>query len=226
MDQQQIDKATTFLTTEHFVLQGLRSGTIMEANGRVSNYMTVVSSALVALAFVAQLSEGKFFVQFGLAILPIVVYVGFTTFVRLIQLRMADFLYVQATNRLRRFYLDVAPDAAPYLSASAFDDIRGIVYSASGIKNLEFKPGSMRFQRLITSSGQVEVVNSFLVGVFAALLAQFFELPGALTAVIAVMSGLIAYYLHYAYDTRVVRAVNAQMEFRFPTPAPEDTKAE
>jgi hypothetical protein len=226
MDQKQIDKATTFLTTEHLAIQNMRSGTITEANGRVSNYMTVVSSALVALAFVAQLSEGKFFVQFGLAILPIVVYVGFTTFVRLIQLRMADFLYVQATNRLRRFYLDVAPDAAPYLSASAFDDIRGIVYSASGIKNLEFKPGSMRFQRLITSSGQVEVVNSFLVGVFAGLLAQFFDLPRVLTVVIAVAFTVIGYILHYAYDARVTKAVNQQMEFRFPTPAPEDTRAE
>jgi hypothetical protein len=225
MDEKQIERATSFLTTEHFVLQGLRSSTIMEANGRVSNYMTVDSSALVALAFVAQLSEGRFFIQFGFAILPIVVYVGFTTFVRLIQLRMADFLYIQATNRVRRFYLEVAPEVEPYLSASSFDDIKGVVYSASGIKNLEMNPGSMRFQRLITSSGQVEVVNSFIVGVFAGLLAQFFDLPGAVTAVIAVMGGLIAYTLHYMYDGRVVKAVNQQMEFRFPTPA-EDAKSE
>ena len=43
-----------FLTTEHFVLQTARAGTIQEANGRATLFVSAVSSAAVALGFVAQ----------------------------------------------------------------------------------------------------------------------------------------------------------------------------
>lgn len=49
-------RLTQFLTTEHFTLQGLRSGTISEANGRLGHYLSAVGSGVVALAFAADVS--------------------------------------------------------------------------------------------------------------------------------------------------------------------------
>jgi hypothetical protein len=43
----------TVLTTEHFVLQTARGGTIGEANGRAAVYLGALSTALIALGFVA-----------------------------------------------------------------------------------------------------------------------------------------------------------------------------
>jgi hypothetical protein len=40
------------LTTEHFTLQTARSATIMETNGRSALFLSTVSSAVVALAFI------------------------------------------------------------------------------------------------------------------------------------------------------------------------------
>jgi hypothetical protein len=42
------------LTTEHFTLQTARSATIMESNGRSALFLSTVSSAVVALAFIGQ----------------------------------------------------------------------------------------------------------------------------------------------------------------------------
>ena len=42
--------AVTFVTTEHFVLQGARSATIAESNGRANMFLAAVSGGLVALS--------------------------------------------------------------------------------------------------------------------------------------------------------------------------------
>jgi hypothetical protein len=49
--------AVTFATTEHFNLQTARAVTVSEANGRAGIYLAAVSSNLIALAFVGQMSR-------------------------------------------------------------------------------------------------------------------------------------------------------------------------
>jgi hypothetical protein len=59
------------LTTEHFTLQTARSATIMETNGRSALFLSTVSSAVVALAFIGQLADvGQPFFLFASAVLP------------------------------------------------------------------------------------------------------------------------------------------------------------
>jgi hypothetical protein len=50
-------QALTVLTTEHFVPQTARSGTIGEANGRASIYLGALSSALIAPGFTSDRPE-------------------------------------------------------------------------------------------------------------------------------------------------------------------------
>ena len=57
------------LTTEHFTLQTARSATIMESNGRSALFLSTVSSAVVALAFIGQVADvGQPFFLFALAV--------------------------------------------------------------------------------------------------------------------------------------------------------------
>ncbi len=49
--------AVTMATTEHFNLQTARAATISEANGRASIYLAALSSNLIALAFIGQMSR-------------------------------------------------------------------------------------------------------------------------------------------------------------------------
>src|SRR3954464_16106700 len=52
-----LGSTVTMATTEHFNLQTARAGTISEANGRASIYLAAVSSNLIALAFIGQMSR-------------------------------------------------------------------------------------------------------------------------------------------------------------------------
>ena len=49
--------AVSFVTTEHFVLQGARAATIAESTGRASMFLGAVSGGLVALGLVATASS-------------------------------------------------------------------------------------------------------------------------------------------------------------------------
>ena len=63
--------AVTFVTTEHFTLQGARSSTITESTGRASVFLGAVSGGLIALGLVATAAKtGIAFYTFGLILLP------------------------------------------------------------------------------------------------------------------------------------------------------------
>ena len=49
--------AVSFATIEHFNLQTARAATVSEANGRAIIYLAALSSNLIALAFIGQMSR-------------------------------------------------------------------------------------------------------------------------------------------------------------------------
>ena len=90
----------TMLTTEHFTLQGARSQTVSESGARSSLYLGSVSSTLIALGFVSQVSEGgDVFQLFALGALPTLFFLGIFTFVRLVESSVEDIGYGRAINR-------------------------------------------------------------------------------------------------------------------------------
>lgn len=77
--------AVTFVTTEHFTLQGARSSTISESTGRASVFLGAVSGGLIALGLVATAAKtGVAFYTFGLILLPTLAFVGLATFHRML----------------------------------------------------------------------------------------------------------------------------------------------
>ena len=108
--------AATFATTEHFNLQTARALTVSEANGRASIYLAALSSILIALAFIGQVSRlGVAFYAFALILLPVSVFVGMVTFLRLVQSSIEDLAYADRIGLLRGYYLRVSPELEPYL---------------------------------------------------------------------------------------------------------------
>jgi hypothetical protein len=123
-DNQQL---LTALTTEHFTLQGARSQTTTESSARASLYVFSVSSALIALGFISQVSEiGDLFNTFALTVLPTLYALGVVTFVRLVECAAEDFRYGMAINRIRGYYREVAGDRADLFLLSGKDDAAGV----------------------------------------------------------------------------------------------------
>jgi len=111
------------LTTEHFTLQTARTATIADSNGRAALYLSTVSGAVVALAFIGQVARvGEAFFLFAFALLPALVLLGVLTYLRLLQTAVEDWSYARAINRIRRHYVSLDPDAALWFLLTNCDD--------------------------------------------------------------------------------------------------------
>jgi hypothetical protein len=169
----QVDKSVQqqilqFMTTEHFALQTARSATIAEANGRCALFLGSVSSSVVALAFIGQasgLSEGFFL--FGLVLFPSLLFLGIFTFKRVLQTAVEDIVYARGINRIRHYYIDLAPEVRRYFIASIHDDTEG------ALRGMGIVPTTSKWEFFQTSSGMIAVINSVIGGVFVGLLCRF-----------------------------------------------------
>ena len=167
--------AVTFVTTEHFVLQGARAATIAESTGRATMFLAAVSGGLVALGLVATASRvGTAFYAFGLVLLPTLAFVGLVTFERVLQSGIEDRGYARRIALLRGYYFDNAPELAPYLLSVPPSERLGVQGILGG-----------RWQGFRTVAGMVGVITSVLAGSTAALAATEISdhsLGAALTA--------------------------------------------
>jgi hypothetical protein len=128
VSEEQRTAAAQFMTTEYTALHTARSATIFDANGRASLFLSSVASAVVALAFIGQVSGiGVAFYLFGLVLFATLCFLGVATFHRVLQSAIEDMAYAREINRIRHFYLEQAPQIAPYLLLSANDDQRGML---------------------------------------------------------------------------------------------------
>jgi hypothetical protein len=181
MDRKQ--QLLTALTTEHFTLQGARSQTMSESSARASLYVFSVSSVLIALGFIGQVSEiGDLFNTFALTVLPTLYVLGVVTFVRLVECAAEDFRYGMAINRIRGYYEEIAGDRADLFLLSGKDD-------ASGVReNMGMPPGGR--VPVFAFSSAIAVINGVAGGAAVAL--GLGALAGASLGVAAIAGGAAA----------------------------------
>jgi hypothetical protein len=180
--------AVTFVTTEHFTLQGARSSTISESTGRASVFLGAVSGGLIALGLVATAAKtGVAFYMFGLILLPTLAFVGLATFHRVLQSGIEDLGYARRIAQLRDYYFDHAPELVGYLPSPAER------LPAPGL-------GIRLWQQFVTVAGMVAVITAVLSGSAGGLLAAIVSghsltaalVAGVVTAATA-LTGLMRY---------------------------------
>jgi hypothetical protein len=191
-------------TTEHFNLQSARAATISEANGRASIYLAAVSSNLIALAFIGQMSRlGSEFYAFALLLLPVLAFVGAVTFQRLVQSSFEDIAYAQRIARLRNLYMALAPELEQYLL------VRRGRLGESRLHGGLFGPSG--WQLALTTAGMVAVVNSVVIGASAGLvLAALGAGSLAVTLAAGAVVAALALAMHRAHHRRARDAYEPQ----------------
>ncbi len=182
----------TALSTEHFTLQGARQQTMSESSARASIYVFSVSSALVALGFIAQISSvGDVFNAFALTVLPTLYLLGVVTFVRLVECGAEDFRYGMAVNRIRHYYKELAGDRADLFLLSGHDDGRG-VFENMGIPVENRSP-------VFAFSSAIAVINGVVGGAAIAIaLGAVVDAALAPAAIAGVVAALISVAPHVA----------------------------
>jgi hypothetical protein len=199
------------LATEHWSLLATRNIAYTAAYSRVSILLTVVSAAVVALALVAQATEfSDAFYVFALLVLPVALFIGVATYIRLIDARIEDFWLVSGMNRLRHAYLEIAPELEPYFVTGHHDDQQGIYET--------FGPGTeTRLYRVLAgTSTVVGVIDAALSGAIGGLLAKAAGAGSGLSLFIGAVVASVIVVLLLNARRRIIGRGRGSHEPRFP----------
>ncbi|MBB5791794.1 hypothetical protein [Jiangella mangrovi] len=210
-------QAAAIVSAEHWSLLSARGALLNEAQQRTSVFLTVLSAAMVASAFLADATGfSARAATLTIVVLTVALFLGVTTFLRLVQINRDEKLTVLAMNRLRHAYLRLEPGLRPYFSASPYDDRLGLEISYS-LGPLTAATGKNHF--LVTTPTVVATIDAALAAAIAVLAtAQGTTAPAALVAVGVVVLGLVWAGLFAVQRNGTDPLVGAVP--RFPTPPP------
>lgn len=205
------------LSTEHWSLLASRSLAWNESFSRAGMFLTTLSGAIVALGLVGGAAGfGETFTLFALVILPVVLFIGVATWIRLGASNYHEAQCVIGMNRIRAAYLELAPDLERYFVMSAHDDFPGI-----GV-TMGVQPGGGRAfwvaQMVAGTPTVVTVLNSVLAGAIAAIAAL--RVGGAPSTVLLLGAAgfVIAIAAQSWYVQRTITKIQAGHRPMFPTP--------
>lgn len=127
------------MSTEHWSLLASRNLAWTEVFARASMFLSALSFSVVALALAGQASGfGEEFRIFALIVLPVVLFLGITTTLRMDSANHHDALCVIGMNRIRAGYLELAPDLERFFVMGSTDDLAGIGKTMGGLPNRPF----------------------------------------------------------------------------------------
>ena len=205
------------LSTEHWSLLASRSLAWNEAFSRAGMFLATLSGAIVALALVAQATEfGEGFRLFALVILPVVLFIGIGTNLRMGISNYHDARCVIGMNRIRAAYLEMAPELQRYFVMGTTDDERGVQLT------MAFLPGTSLLVQMVASTPLlVTVLNAVLAAAIVALLVL--QVGG--TTLLALALGAVGFIAIIAwftwYANREIKGLIAMNPPLFPGPTTE-----
>jgi hypothetical protein len=174
------------LATEHWSLLATRQLAWTEAFTRAGLFLTVLSAAVVALALIEQ--TGRDFTLFALVLLPVVLLLGLATFLRLGEINDEDEWLLVGMNRLRRGYLDIAPELEPYFMTSGRDDRPGLLITR-GVDTMTRMP--LPLQVMMSTPVVIGVLDAVLFGVIGGIAAGAGGLSTGPAVGVGVLAGLL-----------------------------------
>ena len=200
------------LTTEHWSLLSTRAMSWSEAFSRAGMFLSALSGAVVALGLVAGATGfGEGFLIFALLLLPVVLFAGVGTFVRLVAINREDVGWVIGMNRLRHAYLEAAPELRPYFVTGSTDDEAGIMTTFGAA------PGPGGFvHEFVTTPGLIAVVDGVVAGSLAAAIVLLAGAAMSVVLIVAVGIGLLTTALLAVHQYRGVVRPRALLRARFP----------
>jgi hypothetical protein len=210
--------AVAILATEHWSLIGSRSLLWNEAYSRTTIFLGALSAAIVALALVANGSGlGPRTVTLALVLLPVVLFLGIATHIRVVEINQAEIELMLAMNRLRNAYLRIAPALEPYFSTSPHDDRRGLAASYLSLHGRGLRPWGHFLSNTATVIATVDAALAAAIAVLAVRKAG-----GTTTLAVAVggVAFLVAWTALFLLQRQSLSALR-RSEPRFPTPPDE-----
>lgn len=208
------------MSTEHWSLLASRNLAWTEVFARASMFLSALSFSVVALALAGQASGfGEEFRIFALIVLPVVLFLGITTTLRMDNANHHDAMCVIGMNRIRAGYLEMAPDLERFFVMGITDDIAGIGRTMGGLPNRPF------FVDIFAATPTlVAVLNS----VIAATIVALAGIQLGASSGVAIVAGMVVAVIGFVGWSYVVREhamdVMRSHQPRFPSKDPVDER--
>ena len=185
------------MSTEHWSLLASRNLAWTEVFARASMFLSALSFATVALALAGQASGfGEEFRIFALIVLPVILFLGFTTTLRMDNANHHDAMCVIGMNRIRAGYLEIAPDLERFFIMGTSDDIAGIGKTMGGLPNRPF------FVEIFAAT---PTIVSVLNCVIAATIVALGAIQVGLSSGVSILAGAIVAILAFIVWSYFVR---------------------
>lgn len=210
-------RALQILSTEHWSLLATRSMSWSESFSRTGLFLSVLSASVVALGLVGGATGfDSEFAVFGLALLPVTLFVGIATFIRLDEVNLEDTYWVAAMNRIRHAYLESNPGLEPYFTSGWTDDMIGIAQTFAMTRRPT--PANIFVHQFVTTPGMVAVIDGALAAAISGIAISAVGGPGMIgTIPIALVAGIATIAILMWSTVLRGRRVTAGWETRFPT---------
>lgn len=199
------------LSTEHWSLLATRNLAWTESFARAGMFLSALSGGIVALALVAQATAfGAEFQIFAVIILPVVLFIGLSTFVRLGLANDHDALTVIGMNRIRNAYVELAPEVEPYLVMGWHDDVEslGVTMGLSPWRNPVV-------DILVSGPFVIGTINAVVAGCIAAIVAALLQAPTAAAVAAGVVVALVVLLAQLIGARRAIRGFTTNYTPRF-----------
>jgi hypothetical protein len=208
--------AVAILATEHWSLIGSRSLLWNEAYSRTTIFLGALSAAIVALALVANAAGfGPRTATLALVLLPVVLFLGIATHIRVVEVNQAETELMLAMNRLRNAYLRIAPALGPYFSTGSYDDERSL--TASYLLGGGLRPWA-RF--LVNTPTVIATVDAAVAAAIAVLAVRKAGAATALAVVVGAVAFLVVWTALFLLQRQSLSPLRRSKP-RFPTPPDE-----
>lgn len=201
------------MATEHWSLLASRNLAWTESFTRASMFLSTLSFAIVALALVGQATAfGEEFRIFALVVLPVVLFLGIATVLRLDSANNHDAQCVIGMNRIRAGYLEIAPDLERFFVMGTSDDLDGIM------RTMSLPPNRSFFANLVSANPMlVAVLNAVLLGAIAGIGVVQLGAGSGVAVAVAALAFLVALAAWIFTSQRLVRGVMAAHRPVFPS---------
>lgn len=208
------------LDAEYRMLMSAVSASWSASLVRTTIFLGVLSAAGVALGFAAQGGvDGPAFTVLALAVLPLILFLGAATFIRLIQLQRESIVYITGMNRIRYMFQQVAPHARPSFVLTTHDDDRAI-YRGMGT-GMALRPPRFRLVYLaVQTQGIVGIVTAAVAAAFVWLAASQ-ATDNAIAWLLAAVGFAATIGALFAYWQRSISELQSAMRAINPSPADE-----
>ena len=202
------------LSTEHWSLLASRSLAWNESFARAGMFLSALSGAIVALALVAQATAfGDGFRIFALVILPVVLFIGLTTLIRLGLSNYHDSLCVLGMNRIRAAYFERVPEVRRYFVMPGHDD-GAAVWRAMG------QDPSMPMMAALLGGAPILVIvlNAVVAGVIGAVAALQVQAAGSVAFIVGAAVFLVVFVAQLAWGRSEALRERPEAAPMFPSP--------